>query len=816
MKVETPRLSRFSSGLVLTLVLMAAAPSQAVASVQAQHSSTAATDSAARSGEQLAEAADAEPESNAKVAEASVGPEGASKPSEGILAALPPWWGIVLYAVLVLISWSMGRALDSGKKSHFLHSALVGSLLATWLWWVNTLQPVSENAEEFFTWSAMRIKLFDSGWISLAILGTFLACVHALFQIWKIHLIPLNQADLVDQPILQIAQRGDMAALRAALRKHGAKGFYSQRLTRLHHRFERDRDLSAAISLKNDILERDEEDFALAFTAVRWGEVALPLLGFLGTVVGIGMAMGGVSGAVHELLRQTPIEEVAEGLNQGLRGMAVAFDTTFLGLAGLLIVGILHFALRKGLASRLAKARTILSELVANWTGGDASLVVLGGIQTRLLASEGRLAAVEAAIREADRRSSRFQETARSVVERVIREEPRLKSVKDILYWPVVQFQAVGDELRKEAKKRIGEELGPGWSFRSLSVPAATTHTGVAAATSEDGEAALLTFDFEAPSDLSLYTTNERITELLPIFGSDSLLVRAERNGAEELPQSVLLQLQIADGRADTSAELGVLTEQDRLLPVSAGGRAAAFALRRLDPAAVSCDLLLDSRKVGLGPLPQTTQWTLFASHPPTATLFACGAAGNGKGAHRLVATRLVQEQDETSREEEVATGGPKKRPRRPSSGRWRLDGFDVEVTLPGNVLPRSLIALSSETVLVLDTAGFLHLWNTHRPEVRTVRTVRDEKWPGDPQSVVRAGAGGWVAVATGLEKLSMWQIHLGGWMEPYRARGENELTIEKVDRHSLRASLDGRYLFGVGKQELFTWEFPRWAIDEL
>ena len=58
-----------------------------------------------------------------------------------------------------------------------------------------------------------------------------------------------------------------------------------------------------------------------------WGQTALTSLGFLGTVIGVSMAVAGLETA---LLEEDPGRLIA--------GLSTAFDTTFLGLVGALLL----------------------------------------------------------------------------------------------------------------------------------------------------------------------------------------------------------------------------------------------------------------------------------------------------------------------------------------------------------------------------------------------------------------------------------------------------------------------------------------------
>lgn len=66
---------------------------------------------------------------------------------------------------------------------------------------------------------------------------------------------------------------------------------------------------------------------------------AMPILGFIGTVLGIGLAIGGFSGLLQSDIDD--IEVIKAGLASVAGGLSFAFDTTLLGLGGSLVAMIL-------------------------------------------------------------------------------------------------------------------------------------------------------------------------------------------------------------------------------------------------------------------------------------------------------------------------------------------------------------------------------------------------------------------------------------------------------------------------------------------
>ena len=63
-------------------------------------------------------------------------------------------------------------------------------------------------------------------------------------------------------------------------------------------------------------------------------------------------------------------------------------------------------------------------------------------------------------------------------------------------------------------------------------------------------------------------------------------------------------------------------------------------------------------------------------------------------------------------------------------------------------------------------------------------------------------------------QRLGMWQVHQGGWLQRYE-EGPPELSVQAVHAESFQATLDGRHLYAIGDRGLFTWEFPRYAIEQ-
>ena len=77
----------------------------------------------------------------------------------------------------------------------------------------------------------------------------------------------------------------------------------------------------------------DEDQIASSYALVNGFIWAIPVFGFLGTVLGLGQAMGGFGGTLKGGADMTQIRESLQTVTQGL---SVAFDATLLGLVGTL------------------------------------------------------------------------------------------------------------------------------------------------------------------------------------------------------------------------------------------------------------------------------------------------------------------------------------------------------------------------------------------------------------------------------------------------------------------------------------------------
>ena len=93
---------------------------------------------------------------------------------------------------------------------------------------------------------------------------------------------------------------------------------------------------------------------------------AMPVLGFIGTVVGATAAVGGLAGSVGNVVTKGQLNtETMPFLNAAFQGLAVAFDTTFVGLVGLTVVGSLRWLIFKSGDAAISYVDTLGEDFIS-------------------------------------------------------------------------------------------------------------------------------------------------------------------------------------------------------------------------------------------------------------------------------------------------------------------------------------------------------------------------------------------------------------------------------------------------------------------
>lgn len=129
--------------------------------------------------------------------------------------------------------------------------------------------------------------------------------------------------------------------------------------------------------------EQDEAVVASGLVPAMVCEWVLPLLGFLGTVWGLHEAIGPLKDGVELMMKSLAApgatslamrEEAMVHFGAGFAGLKTAFDTTLLGLVGLVLIGLALFFTRKRAADGLAEVCERTEEALRCLSTGQESL----------------------------------------------------------------------------------------------------------------------------------------------------------------------------------------------------------------------------------------------------------------------------------------------------------------------------------------------------------------------------------------------------------------------------------------------------------
>jgi biopolymer transport protein ExbB/TolQ len=114
-----------------------------------------------------------------------------------------------------------------------------------------------------------------------------------------------------------------------SLPEHAARSFLVDRVERALQHFRARRRALEVVDQLGAQAQADASAVESSYTMIKVFIWAVPILGFIGTVLGIGAAVGGFSSAVSSAAN---LEVMKESIGSVTTGLAVAFDTTLLAL----------------------------------------------------------------------------------------------------------------------------------------------------------------------------------------------------------------------------------------------------------------------------------------------------------------------------------------------------------------------------------------------------------------------------------------------------------------------------------------------------
>lgn len=160
-----------------------------------------------------------------------------------------------------------------------------------------------------------------------------------------------NDADLEVREIRKlprvVAQEGVIAAQRKLMSMEGRDRPVVRRLLWLLHYLESNEDAQRTHELLRHQSDLDADTAAAGYRTAKLFIWAMPILGFVGTVLGISLAVGGFSEFLTTNLDIEDVSRVTSELGNVASGLSFAFDTTLLGLLAGLIANVMSSIVQK-------------------------------------------------------------------------------------------------------------------------------------------------------------------------------------------------------------------------------------------------------------------------------------------------------------------------------------------------------------------------------------------------------------------------------------------------------------------------------------
>lgn len=594
---------------------------------------------------------------------------------------------------------------------------------------------------------------------------------------------------------------------------------------------------------KEDILLLEEDKYASALSVIKWAEVTLPVIGFLGTVLGMKLAMNDINNE----------EEV-------INGMKVAFNTTLYGLGCLLILGVIHLITKRKLAARLDEIRTnlnayIISKQLFKTKGGakpsedkneeknkdknkqtkllakivevlehmkeekhrDNLVQFVQNINQRIEDLQDQLDMIDRQLAEtsdhiedimfSERDVSRVMINTRDSIEKVIYKVPAFQHIKNVLFYPILEF----DDLTRTLSINIQEFLSnysfydEKWYFSAIWSSTKEDGHSYSLICTDKGLQYLFQFNFEGNVDAyKVCSINEKYEQFIPLSGTNNFI------GINEKKRPYIIEIP----KYNYGKEEGILTATESNIPTrffykiigvyqSEKYGSKYLFIYYLHAGFISVELI-NIEGLDHSSLPYKNEELkcsdIYAMDEKNGTLYI---VVNSKGEHGsqpilLILSFMINKKKRNYFEVK--------------------EKINRKVLFPNGVNPNKIVVLNKEEVLILDDKGELYYWKNQFATFVKLQSNYWEAYP-DKEYEIRVGSNGWIAVTVG-GILRMWQLRrqfqLVAYEElfPPRSGDENRMiqfSIKNSVARTLKVSSDKQFIFGIqdDAKALPVWRFP-------
>ncbi len=189
----------------------------------------------------------------------------------------------------------------------------------------------------------IRVLLLERGWVQHAILGFFswsmaiLVCkalaLRAQRRAFALSLLPSGEHVIAQADAARLVEHVESLRHHPALPRRGS--FLVDRLQRILEHHAARGDVAETTAQSTADAEADSMAVAASFSLVRVLIWAMPILGFIGTVLGLGSAVGGFA---ESLAQAQELDQIKTSLGVVTSGLSLAFDNTLVALCASLLV----------------------------------------------------------------------------------------------------------------------------------------------------------------------------------------------------------------------------------------------------------------------------------------------------------------------------------------------------------------------------------------------------------------------------------------------------------------------------------------------
>lgn len=187
---------------------------------------------------------------------------------------------------------------------------------------------------------ALKAMLLERGWIPHVIMVlTALSVAILIVKVIRLR----RQRRVFNYSILETeritpANVGDVIGRVESLREQAGPRLSSvllERVNRLLEHYAARGDVAETANVNSTDADSDASAVAASFSIVKVFIWAIPIVGFIGTVIGIGVAVGGFSASLEGAEQ---LDTIKSSLGEVTSGLAIAFDTTLVALVASILV----------------------------------------------------------------------------------------------------------------------------------------------------------------------------------------------------------------------------------------------------------------------------------------------------------------------------------------------------------------------------------------------------------------------------------------------------------------------------------------------